>query len=199
MSTYIAINTRAAAWLSAKAGSSLGTVAIAAWAFSEATFWFIAPDFLIMILCVFAPTAWKRIVIWALAGSLLGGMVSLSLNVLFFDQMASILQATPFVTARMIDDVDTVYSHLGHSAALRQSFSAIQFKIWTHLAVAHDFQPAIYLSLVMISRAARFGLAAFFVQLVGRSFPRVFSRHSLTLLLAFTVAFVGMLLWTETR
>ena len=165
--SYQRTNERFSAWLTRHAAATVGLVAVALWAFAEATFWFIAPDFLIMILCAAAPRAWKRIVLWALAGSLVGGVVCFALNTFFLDEMGQILRATPFVQERMITEIDSLYSKLGPQAVLHQSFSFMQFKIWTHLAVLHGFQPILYFLLVMVSRAVRLGLVGLAAHLVG--------------------------------
>ncbi len=198
MTGYADANHRLATWLCATAGASVGLVAVGTWAFAEATFWFIAPDFLIIILCVFAPESWKRIAFFALLGSLAGGILSFMLNGLFFDRMGEILRATPFVEERMLTEIDDLYRSRGLQGVLFQSFSFMQFKIWTHLAVAHGFQPIVYFGLVGISRGIRFLIVAFAAQLAGRLAPRFFARHAALFLVLYTTAFLAMLLAVET-
>jgi len=143
MSSYERLNTRFYRWAQVTGAGGLGLVIAGVWAFAEGTFWFIAPDFVLILISVFVPVAWRRLVVAALVGSLLGGMASWMLNSQWLEEMGRVLLTTPFVTQRMIDTIDGWYVAYGQPAVFFQSFSFMQFKIWTHLAVRHGFNPAV--------------------------------------------------------
>lgn len=160
------------------------------WGFAEGTVWFIAPDFIVIAMSVFAPTAWRRLVAAALAGSLVGGGLCWVLNVVAFDTMGRVLAATPFVSAAMFGVIDAWYAEYGNLAVAFQAFSFMPFKVWTRLAVEHGFNPGPYFAIAMVSRTVRFAVSAWVASLVGRRFPRVVARYGLPMMIAYTVIFV---------
>jgi hypothetical protein len=111
--------------------------------------------------------------------------------------MGRILHATPFVTSRMIETIDALYARHSHLAVFYQSFSFMQFKIWTHLAVKHELHPVLYFVIVMISRAARLGAVALVARFFGRRLQGVLDRHGIVLTVAYTLLFVAMLFAVE--
>lgn len=178
--------------------SRSGIFIVGCWAIAEATFWFVAPDFLLGIMLAFAPLAWKRLLGAALVGSLIGGAISFGLNLLFPTWMANILGVTPFVQPHMIVFVEAVYSKHGYFGVLFQAFSFMQFKIWTQYAVLHGFHPALYLLLVMISRAVRFGAVAIMSKEIGRKISGVLLSHALLFSVVYTILFFALLVALET-
>ncbi len=177
----------------------LGLAIAGVWAFAEGTFWFIAPDFVLILASAFVPAAWRRLVVAALLGSLLGGAVSWILNSIWLEEMGRVLHATPFVTQRMIDTIDGWYALIGQPAVFFQSFSFMQFKIWTHLAVRHSFNPVVFFVIVMLSRAVRFAIVAWIASIVGRRLSKTLERHAIVLTAGYSVLFVLMLVVMERR
>ena len=134
-----------------QAAGLAGLVLVGLWAFFEASFWFIAPDFILIILAFTLPRRWLALSLAALGGSLAGGIVYYGLLYASFDTFEKILKATPFVMPRMLEFVESMYRHYGYAGVLVQSLSFMSFKIWTYKAVVHDFHPLLYFPLVMIS------------------------------------------------
>jgi membrane protein YqaA with SNARE-associated domain len=199
MSSYESLNTDFSRWAQAAGAGVVGLVTAGVWAFAEGTFWFIAPDFILILASAFVPPAWRRLVAAALVGSLLGGMVCWVLNSYWLEDMGRVLHATPFVTQRMIDTIDGWYTHHGPPSVFFQSFSFMQFKIWTHLAVRHGFDPVVYFMIVMFSRAVRFTAVAWIGSVVGRRMQTILARHAIALTAGYAILFVVMLLVMERR
>jgi len=194
---YHHINKNFSDWIALLAMSRAGLVVVVFWAMAEATFWFIAPDFILGILIAFAPQAWKRLLLGALVGSFLGGIISLVLNHITPAWMAVVLSNTPFVQQHMIAFVESVYSKHGYIGVLFQAFSFMQFKIWTHLAVLHGFNPALYLALVMVSRTIRFGVAAVLAKEIGKKISNFLIRHAILFTSVYTCIFIALLVILE--
>jgi membrane protein YqaA with SNARE-associated domain len=172
------------------AAGGAGVWVVLAWAFAEGTVWFIAPDFVVIVLSVFAPSVWRRLVVAALVGSLIGGTLCWALNSVLFEAMGRVLAATPFVSTAMAEVIDGWYTEHGHLAVAFQAFSFMPFKLWTRLAVEHGFNPVLYFAIVMVSRAVRFGLSAWIASVIGRRCPRLVGRYGLALVIAYTMIFV---------
>lgn len=199
MSSYEHLTSRYYRWARVAGAGSLGLVVVGIWAFSEGTFWFIAPDFVLILASSIVPPAWRRLVLAALAGSLLGGLVSWMLNSYWLEEMGRVLQVTPFVTQQMIDTIAGWYTQYGPPAVFFQSISFMQFKIWTHLAVRQDFDPVIFFVIVMLSRAVRFAAVAWIGSFVGRRMPKTIERHAIALTACYSILFVLMLMVMEGR
>jgi hypothetical protein len=63
-----AAGSRFSGWMQTVGAGAVGLWIAAIWGFAEGTVWFIAPDFIVIVLSVFAPSAWRRLVAAALAG-----------------------------------------------------------------------------------------------------------------------------------
>lgn len=194
---YQDFNRKLSEFIATAAMSRSGLIFVGGWAVAEATFWFIAPDFILGIMIAFAPRAWKRLLAASLLGSLIGGVLSFTLNSLHPAWMASVLEATPFVQAKMIAFVEGIYSRHHYIGVLFQAFSFMQFKIWTHLAVLHGFNPLIYFSLVMLSRMVRFGSISFLAKNIGDRIQTLLKGHALTFVFMYTVLFLALLFALE--
>lgn len=175
--------------VSSKAGEKL----LLLWSFFEASFWFIAPDFLLVIFGVLQPKDKNKFFIKAFIASFLGGAMYYLLNIISFNTMNTILQQTPFVTERMFIFIRDVYMNHGLTGVLFQSFSFMSFKIWTHLAVESNLNPFGYFSLVMISRSLRLYLVIFLSSLVGKFFPDFIRKHFILVFISYTLIFISML------
>lgn len=194
---YHHVNRKLSDLIATAAVSRSGLLIVGGWAVAEATFWFVAPDFILGVMLAFAPRAWKRLLAAALVGSLIGGVVSFALNSLYPTWMASVLSVTPFVQPTMIAFVEDVYNRHHYLGVLFQAFSFMQFKIWTHLAVLHGFNPLIYFTLVMVSRAVRFGAVSLVAKSVGEKIGHLLRTHATAFLLSYTALFLALLFALE--
>lgn len=194
---YQHINLKFVSWIATAAQSRTGLYLVGSWAIAEATFWFVAPDFILGLMIALVPMAWKRLLGAALVGSLIGGIFSFMLNLYFPVWMTGVLSATPFVQPHMIAFVEGVYRQYGYYGVLFQAFSFMQFKIWTQLAVQHGFSPVIYFGLVMVSRALRFGVAARLAKEIGSRVSSLLLPHAVAFSAVYTLLFLGLLILVE--
>jgi membrane protein YqaA with SNARE-associated domain len=133
---------------------------VAVWAFGEASFWFVAPDFLLLPFAMANPARWRRFAAAAWIGSLAGGAGYFVFCTAEPAVAERILAATPFVTPRMLASISAQFDQHGAWGALAQSWSFMSFKIWTFEAVRHQIPWWAYIPLVMVSRAVRlFGVS----------------------------------------
>ena len=125
------------------------------WAFVEASFWFIAPDFLLMPLSWEQPKKWFKFSLITWASSVAGGLFYLWWASKHFEAAQSILEMTPFVSARMHAKISALYQEHGAWGALFQSWSFMSFKIWTFEAIKQQLSLAHYFPIVILSRVFR--------------------------------------------
>jgi hypothetical protein len=194
---YTSFNTKAFEKGLAFISSKKGGVLLILWSFFEASFWFIAPDFLLGIFGIVKPKEKNRFFVLAFIASFFGGITYYIFNIISFDTMSMILRETPFVTERMMSFIRDVYATYGLPGVLFQSFSFMSFKIWTHLAVESNLNPFGYFSLVMISRSLRLYPVVLLASLVGKFLPGFIRKHFVAILVVYSVSFVVMLVAIE--
>jgi hypothetical protein len=125
------------------------------WAFGEASFWFIAPDFLLIPLSWEHPKKWLKFSTIAWVSSILGGVFYFWWASHYFATAQKILEITPFVTPRMHSSISNIFQEHGAWGALFQSWSFMSFKIWSFEAIKHRLSFSHYFPIVVFSRIFR--------------------------------------------
>ena len=170
-------------------------VLLALWAFFEASFWFIIPDFFLLILCIFSPNRYKKFFLACILFSLMG----ISAYFLFTSQYPAvsreILTNTPFINAEMLDKVGRVYSQQGVTAALKQTTTVIPVKVWTFQAVNYNFNFFSYLFLIAISRAIRMFLVCFIFSYLGKRCASLIRKNAVPFLMFYLLLFFIILFY----
>ena len=177
--------------------SGLGFLLLFLWSFFEASFWFIAPDMILVLFVLFAPKFYKKYFFITLIASLLGASLYYLLNVYYFEKMTSILLSTPFVTDFMINYIDNLYLKYGVLGTLFQAFSFMSLKIWINLAVQHNLNFLSFIILTGISRIIRFGVVLFITLFVKKKFGAFLKKHALTVSLIYLFCFIVLLFVVE--
>jgi len=177
------------------AASGLGLTLLVLWSFFEASFWFIAPDFILGLLCILAPKKYKKFLVAAIITSIFGGVFYYSLNLIHFEGLTEILVKTPFAAEKSMNFVSALFSNYGVIATLMQSITLIPFKIWTHFAVLYGFSPILYFLLAAVSRIFRFFIVAWIACFLGIKAKKWIKNNFVAFLAAYILLFViGMLL-----
>jgi membrane protein YqaA with SNARE-associated domain len=171
-------------------GSGAGLLLLFVWSFFEASVWFLAPDFLVMLYCFSGKAKIRRLLGVALAGSLLGGILYYLFCIQYPSEARGLLLTTPFISSQKLSFVSGLYDSYGVLGAFAQSVTLVPFKIWTNLMIEYRFSPAAYFLLVMMSRFLRFGVAALFAAWVGRTVGKRLERHFVGLLAAYVAIFL---------
>jgi membrane protein YqaA with SNARE-associated domain len=192
------VNYQAAERFSQFAGSRAALLLLGAWAFFEPSFWFIAPDLLLWLMCLYSPKKYVRFFLVTLASSLAGACLYFALNLLFFEDLHRILLATPFVNDGMILRIESVLAAYGMKGLLLQSFSFISIKIWVHLAVEHNIPLLWFIILTGLSRALRFFLFALLFSRVGLWFGIFLKRYFISFVTLYVLGFMAVLVLLET-
>ena len=172
-------------------------VAVGLWAAGEASFWFIAPDFLLLPFAVQQPARWWRLSAAAWCGSLAGGALYFAFCTVDLRLAESILAQTPFVTPRMLAFVSGYYERHGAWGALAQSWSFMSFKIWTFEAVRHDLSWWVFLPIVMFSRLFRLFVVAWAAARLSPYVRDVWSRRPVVSWALYACGFLMMLIVME--
>jgi len=179
------------------AGSLVGLILLGLWSFFEASVWFIAPDFLIMLFSLVLFKKYKKFILVALITSLIGGLLYYILNLFYFEQLTDILFNTPFVAERSVAFVSKLLSEYGVIATFLQSITLIPFKIWTHFIVQYNLSPLLYFVFVAISRTIRFFVVAFVFAFLGKKFKNKIRNNFNWLLIIYLLSFALVMFLLE--
>ena len=129
--------------------SSLGVVAVAAWAFAEAMVWPLVPEVALFPLVLAAPLAALRLVPTAVLASMAGGMCTFALGVL------GCMPQAPLMTERMRAEVTVQVAAEGAAAVRLQPLSGIPFKVYAAEAGRAGADPLTFLATATEARGTR--------------------------------------------
>jgi membrane protein YqaA with SNARE-associated domain len=173
--------------------SRFALILLTVWAFFEASFWFIIPDFILLVLCMLNPKNYKKFFIFTILSSLIG----ITFYFLFVSNYPSIslniLMNTPFINQNMIDSINTLYNNEGIVSSLWQTTTFFPVKVWTYQAALHNFDLFLYLFFLAISRSIRMFIISFTFSFLGRKFNRFIRRNLLWMLIVYILVFFAIL------
>ena len=192
------VNHRAAEKFSRFVDSRRGLWLLSAWAFFEPSFWFIAPDMFLWLMCLYAPKKYIKYFFVTLASALAGAGFYFVLNLFFFEELEKILLVTPFVNDRMVLQIQNILATHGLKGLLFQAFSFISVKIWVHLAVENNIPFQWFIVLTGLSRALRFFLFAMVFRRIGLRFNVLLGRYFIPFVTLYVLGFITLLVILET-
>ena len=176
-----------------------GLLLLAAWAFFEPSFWFIAPDLFLWLMCLYSPKSYLKYFWVTLASALAGASFYFLLSTLFFYQLTPVLMATPFVNEGMITEIQNILATYGLAGLLFQAFSFMSVKIWVHEAVASGIPFLVFIPLTGLSRALRFFVFARVFSWLGEHFTGPLRRYFIAVVTLFTLGFLAVIVIMEGR
>lgn len=126
------------------------------WGWSEATFFFIVPDFLLTLLALRAPRVALTACLWATLGAVVGGAMTYDYATLHPASSREILVMIPGISDRMIGDAGNQLEEHGAAAVFIGPLRGIPYKIYA-VQAAWQRRPLVEFLLVSIpARAIRF-------------------------------------------
>jgi membrane protein YqaA with SNARE-associated domain len=144
------INEHLEEFLSSKYGNAL----IFAWAASEAIYWFVIPEFFLLLVIFLDIKEKKRLIIYDFIGTVIGTLIGLALfNTYGFD----VAQA-PYVHSNMIEQVKVWLDNLGVAGLLFQPFSGIPYKVFIAVASISSLNLFAFIAMALFVRMARYFL-----------------------------------------
>jgi len=193
------VNNRAADRFSQFVNSRQGLLLLGIWAFFEPSFWFIAPDMFLQLMCLYSPKKYIKYFFVTLASALAGVSFYFVLNLFFFDKLGKILLMTPFVNEEMILQIKNILATNGLTGLLFQAFSFMSVKVWVHIGVENKIPFHQFIFLTGLSRALRFFLFAFISSQIGSRLNHFLRSYIIPFVILYVVGFIAMLIFLETR
>lgn len=169
--------------------SRFGLIFLGAWSFCEASFWFILPDYLLIIYSSFVPQKRKCFIAMSLLCSLIGSLCMILLCTTFLPLVKQIVFNLPFTSKGML----IVVKNLNIPNSLSQAFSGIPLKVWIIGAIENKWNLLSFIFLTFISRGARMLLISEACNVVNKFCAKSLKQYSLFVLIIYTVLFLLIL------
>lgn len=160
------------------------------WAMAETIFWYIIPEFLLLLIVFLKIEKKKKLLIYDFLGTFLG----IILSVIIFSNFDIKLTQIPFVTQGMINQVDYWYKSLGIIALIHQPFSGIPFKVFISSAVKFSYSIPLFMVFSLIMRMARYYILYYVFDGLYPFFHKYISKHYIPIFVTACFVFSFMLL-----
>lgn len=132
-------------------GSREANALIFAWAAAEALFWFIIPEFLLILLIFMRIQRKFDLIKYDVLGTIVGTIIGLIWRL----SDASFLQV-PYIRPRMLEQVTAWYNEHGILGLFYQPFSGVPYKVFIHQAAQYEFFIVWFLVIAIVARMARY-------------------------------------------
>lgn len=179
-------------WVLHWADTPYGVVALIILAFSEASFFPIPPDPLLIALAIGAASRSFKFALYCTAGSVIGGMFGYligklawqSLSIYFFTYI-------PGFTHEIFHHVQTIYQQNDFLAIFTAGFTPIPFKVFTIAAGVFSINFPIFIIAAIISRGARFFLIATLIWKFGEPIKNFIDKYFNILSIIFLILLIA--------
>ena len=105
-----------------------------AWAASEAVFWFVIPEFLLLLVIFMRIRQKRKMLVYDVTGTITGTLIAITMRL-----PESSISKLPYIQDKMITQTKLWYSDMGILGLANQPFSGVPYKVFTHLAGQYHF------------------------------------------------------------
>lgn len=139
--------------------SKVGLRFVMIWSIAESFYWWVFPDYLMMLTGVYVRKFHPKVVLHATVGSAIGGVAAYLTGRWFPSTSATILSNTPFINEKMRLFTDQKFEEQGALGVIHHPASGVPFKVFAHKAGQRDLDFVSFMSVGVSLRASRFALA----------------------------------------
>jgi hypothetical protein len=159
------------------------------WAMGEALFWFVIPEFLLLLVVFMRIRRKKELLTYDIAGTLIGTIVAYFIHASYLA-----IERLPYIQPKMIDLTLAWFNHLGVWGMLYQPFSGVPYKVFTLTANQHNFFLPYFLVVAVMVRMSRYLIAFGLFIAIYPGLHRYVQRNYVKLFLITTFIFSALLL-----
>ncbi len=179
-------------WVLHWAATPYGAVALFVLALSEASFFPVPPDVLLLAVCLALPRRSLHYALLCTAGSVLGGMLGYGIGWGVWELMSGFFFGyVPGFTPEVFQRVADLYQKWDFWAIFVAGLTPIPYKVFTIAAGAFDLNFPTFVLASILSRGLRFGIEGWLILRFGPSMAGFIDRYFNWLTLVFAVLLVG--------
>lgn len=177
-------------WVLHWAYTPYGVWALIFTAFSESSFFPIAPDVLLIPLSLSRPKKALWYATLCSAFSLLGGMLGYAIGLWFMDAIGTRLLEL-YGAVEQFQKISILYNRYSGIAVATAGFTPIPYKVFTIAAGACRINFAVFVIASAISRSARFFIVAILITIFGEKIKTFIDKYFNWVTLAFMILLIG--------
>lgn len=159
------------------------------WAASEAIFWFVIPEFLLILIMFMKVKRKKQLVVYDIIGTTIGTIVAFAIHL-----PEQLLIKIPYVYQGMLDNVHKWYGEFGIFGIFFQPFSGVPYKVFNALAPGYGFFILFFILLAVIARMTRYLIVYEITKALYPVFHRFVRKHYGILFVAAIAIFTLLLM-----
>ena len=177
-------------WVLGWADSKWGAVALFVFAFTEASFFPVPPDILLIALCLGCPSKSFRYALICLAGSVLGAIFAYGLGFWAWGAMSDWFIPGLF-SQENFDAVGALYDEWNFWAIFTAGFTPVPYKIFTVAGGVFNINFPMFVFASIVGRGLRFFLVGGLIWKYGTPIKGFINKYFNWIVIAFTVLLVG--------
>ena len=185
-------------WVLHWANTPYGPIALFVLSFSEASFFPIPPDVLLIALALGSRKQSFKFALICSIASIMGAMVGYGIGYFLwwngdgYNEIAHFFfNHVPGFNESVFFDIQKQYDHYGFIITFTAGFTPIPFKVFTISAGAFNISFPLFLIASTISRSARFFLVSFLIVKYGKKVEGFINRYFNLLTVVFAVILIG--------
>ena len=189
-------------WVLHWADTPHGLIALFILSFSEASFFPVPPDVLLIALVLGSREHALKFALICSIASIAGGLVGYSIGHFIwwdgtnYNSFSNFFfNNVPGFTEALFQKIQSQYNHYGFIIIFTAGFTPIPFKVFTISAGAFDISLPLFLIASTISRSARFFLVSFLIWKYGEKINYFIDRYFNLLSIIFVIILIGSYLF----
>lgn len=124
------------------------------WAASEALFWFVIPEFLLLLVVFMRIRRKRQMLLYDISGTVVGTIFALLLRL-----PDNIIVKFPYIQEKMISQTKSWYDEQGLFGLVHQPFSGVPYKVFTNVAWQYKYSLILFIIYAVIVRLFRYLIA----------------------------------------
>lgn len=121
------------------------------WAMGEALWWFVIPEFLLVLIVFMRIKRKRQLLIYDVGGTIAGTVVAFMLHL-----SDKTIAGLPYIQDKMVTQVAEWYDQLGVFGLIHQPFSGVPYKVFTLMANRYDYFIIFFIIVAVIVRMSRY-------------------------------------------
>lgn len=178
--------------------SKPGHYFVLSWSIAESLYWWVFPDYLMMIAGGYVRRFHPKTIAYAAAGTAIGGTGAYLVGRLLPSTSAAIVAHVPFVTEQMQRYTEQKLEEHGALGVAYHPSSSVPFKVFSYLAGQRHLNFAVFMGVGVALRTVRFAgayvFAFLFAKLVGERLRKLPAHYVLVL---YTVVYTAGLAYLQ--